>query len=91
MVTTSYAPDGTAAPTATRLPAVAIARYPRLSVRIEADGSITTMVRMDDCKKGEALAYARERVNTLLLVTAGWLSVDGEPVRSEVTPVEGGE
>lgn len=85
MVTTTYTSTGDrVGATATRLPISDGGRYPRLSARIEADGSVTTMVRMDDCKKDEALAYARERGNALLLVLTGWLSVDGEPVRFEI-------
>ena len=85
MVTTLHHAERPEVPAvATRLPADEVDRYPRLLVRIEADGVVSTMVRMDDQKKDEAIAFARDQVNSLLLVLAGWLSVDGEPVRFEV-------
>lgn len=71
MVTTTYTPSGDPlAPTATRLPADEGHRYPRLSARVEGDGSVTTMVRMLDCTRAAAVEGARAKAAVMLQVLA---------------------
>lgn len=47
-----------------------VTRYPRLLVRVDGGADVMTVhVRMDDCKRAEALERAQER---MLDVLRGW-------------------
>lgn len=73
MVTTEHHQQGDQVTSCVNLPDEDAEHYVRFSVRMAGNGHVTTMVRVDKCKKTEALARAAEEADALIGVLGGWI------------------